>query len=794
MKNKKRFNLSTSVIAGILVMCMLVLSVSVIGRLSKFDFDYTDKEHKAVVTTKQELEQVLADGKYDGTDSDLENKDDGWIEIAGQGLKYGKFNILEVVPDRRYGYVGYMQEGCEPISEDITKRKYIMDAMVNNAPGSNDAYQEQFWFNAQFGGINLGDGSRIITREIGTYDGYYLKVEPGEGVYGLCTASNGVTYDSDNYVENVIMQSKFAVSANYSHSGYDFVWVELENGIADTDKTSKNQMDNLKVGDKIFVRNHKKCKYLNCNLIEKLMYNTDDVRVFTRTASELEAEPDLVRNVDMIYVLGDVENACTSAFSTYTHMYGGGATAGKFSQDNDIPTDQMLKIYDRVVNQQNLAIVYSHVLWGVGMDLNIQKLMFMLYMVENKDDYDDKSITGSGREFFNGFLKSKESPVFARVRYNPDDAEGDLRVSDIVYIDETNANLIVNGDYSGQYFRVDTEDIRRSDAKWEYNNYAKTYSNWPISFEDNWLLKWANGNGSFWTKVESWMRKEDGSLQDWVQHEGGIYVVDGVDYIYQSNVYNNNSFPLYKYYTEKYKFETDPGMGRYKNQYIHNDTGRTFRYGSDGELGDIAEAFKEIIPNKIMDPEQITTDGSQTRTVYMTMNIKNGNSVNLNAHGNKNIYINDYEFENGTIKDNFELDFEMKSTHPVERIIVTVKDKDYVFNYNGSTPLDNTQTGDPTNMDKYLSYVCATGGTLTITYGGTDEEIKNDYNVTSDVYKYNVVVKGLDSDDYNNINTPVKIKAETGFIIEKASGGNPTKYLTCEDNIMIVKNTFFELD
>ena len=819
MKKMNRNKLISGIMAGVLVICTLAIGLSVYTRLSSTDFQYGDEAVKGQVSSNNELEEVLADYTYDGTDSDYENKENGWKEINGKGLKYGKLNVLEIVPDTRYGYVGYMSEGTEPIADTDTERGYIMDAMVNNVPGSQyDAYQTQFYFNGSFGAVNLGDAGEIITQVQGKYSGYFLNVGTGKGVYALC--DSGTEYNSEGYVTNVVMMSKFKISGgNYNHGTYDYVWVETPDVTFDEGpKTTQTQMSNLKEGDAIYVYEYRKCKYQNNNLLGNLIYKTDDIRVFTRTASQLKDEPDLVRNVDIIFLSSSQEAACSASYNAYVKMYGEGAAAGTYDDSNDIPWEQVLTIYDRVVNKENLAIITAHSLANAGaLNRNMQRLIFMLYNIEDNEylakQSNTSAVTGSGRAFFNNMLPNllktneKESEVFAKVKDSADSSDDDytdIRVSDIVYIDEVTGHMKVNGSYSGKYYQGPISDkvnkLDKSEAKWEYNDGAdKDLEQWSSALLEDWMQRWANGYGSFWIQVSGWMKNDDGSLQDWVTYDDDPIDVDGTLYIHQSNQNNNSLFPLYKQFCAEYTFEYDPGIGCYRNQYIHNDTGMTFVYGSGGELGSIADSFKVIENNKIT-PEKITTDGSKKRIVYMTMNIQNGNSVNTDIAGaNKNIYINEYEFENtDKLKNSFEIAFEMKSTHPVKDIVLTIGKETLTFTYSGSPKLDDSQVDDPANMDKYLTYTCDDGPTLTLTHTGFDEDVIKDspdgYGVTSPVYVYSGTITGIDPSYFNSTNTAVNLKAISNFVLEKDSTGAATNYLSCEDNMTIVKNTFFDLD
>ena len=518
------------VVAGIMPIAMLFCDVSLYGTAAKKPCD--EKKAGYVITEEHESEKYFADGNYDGTASDYENKN-SYTGIKGeQTKKYGAVNVLDIVSDRRYGYVGYMQQGCEPVLEgdpvdetDYAARGYIMDSMVNNTPGTaySNKTQSQYYFNGNFGSINLGDKGKIVDREWGYYNGYFKKVEAGKGVYALCGNDSEMEYDG-NYVTSVVMKSLYGVSTG-SHTtttGYDYVWVETPDvDEKDGPKTTKEQMND---GENIYVYNYGKYKYKNANLLSKLFYGDDTealendggVKVFVRTPEELKAEPDLVENADIIFMAHGADTSCQAAYKAYTKYNGEGAAATSYSTgSNDISFDQVISVYKRVVLKQNLAIVTSHGLTNLSNDYNIKKLIFMLYYVNEKNG----DAFGSGREFFKNYLKScnDDNPVFARVKASADSADStysDIKISDIAYIDESTGEFVVDDTYSTNYIDGpligDVSVLDKSSAAWKYS--GKRTSGWSGAFKDDWLLGWTGGTGSFWNQLQSGQVDENGNI------------------------------------------------------------------------------------------------------------------------------------------------------------------------------------------------------------------------------------------------------------------------------------------
>lgn len=785
-----------NVVAGVLCLAMVVCDASLLGLLNG-----AQEENTEVITEEHKMDEYLVDGDYGGNKSDYENMSN-WGKVSGAAPKYGIFNILEIVPDTRCGYVGYMEEGCEPVSDDPLFRGYILDAMVNNVPGSQyDAYQNQYYFNSKFGNINTGS-TRIVDQEQGTYDGYFLKVASGTGVYALNTS--GTTYTSaasgkrdDDEVSNVIMVSLYAegggaYNSSYPHGTYDYVWVETNYGSnAEKPKTTRHQMNNLAEGDKIYVYNYRKCKYKNNNLMGELLYGDSSVdpasiKVFTRTPAQLVDEPDLVQNVDMIFLSEDVDTYSTSSFNAYKVYNGDGGSVGKYSSSNDIPFDQVMTIYDRVVNDEDCALVASHA-FGLSGSLNIHKLIFMLFAVDDKD-YNKShtgNVAGSGRAFFNNFIPAFKNKAEEIAKVSNDGGKTyteSVYGSDFVYIGD-DGTYNVSSNYSGAYFNEPDEGW-----KWDISGYVTTGdTDWHKNdFDGKWLLAWASGTNG--------------------------------------KKYDNHSFPLYAHFDKKYKINYSlPTNCSYKNQYMHNDNGMTFRCGNGGLLNDIAKTFSDNAKNKKITPDPNTEGDTKSRIVYLTVNIKNGSSKSSGDTTsdsyipNKNMYINQYELDNNKIKDEFVFDFTIKSTTPVTSVKATIGTNSYEFAYSGSTSMSGENLTKPTHMADYLNYkhgstsldltcVGINTGTMADVAAKIDAAIAADtshsiypagfqYEV-ADIYEYNGKLKVNDfyPDFFTNVkpNTPVTIEVFTD--LDTTYNDGTTGKLTAKDTMKIVVRNFFQLN
>ena len=766
-------------------------------------------------------------------------------EIEGPDA-FGIVNVLEIVPDERMAYVGYTIGGCEPLGESTEEKAWIMDAMANNSAGSQyNSWQNPYYKN-KFSALTTSTEIPAFIYEFGYYTGYFKKVAENQGYYSI-----GEIFTEGDKVTNVIMVSKFATNAESHASTYDYVWVESakdsEGNYVQSDDVYTTRSE-LQEGKPIYLHNYKKTKYLNNEEFLTLVYPAEvksggitykadgthgaysiagdtsatgvygdgtnlkaaelfkiasnsngnkGVKIFVRTPSQLQLEEnkDIIDNVDLIVMGINGDGTNDAAFNAYQLAYrdiksDAGDSVKKYSMTNDLTFEQVLKIYNRVCNE-DLAIVCSHLCYSDipnQQECNIWKLMFMLYLI-NVDGQDQAGICGSGREFFKDFLNTKEykdkARVIARAKtgvYSSDDFV-DLKASDIIRIDETDGSFITDEKYNGGYYQKLDGGYGPDYAVWRFNTKTNG-TKWPTSIKDDWLLGWSQAST-----------------------ENGSYV-------------GNDFFPLMYYYGKEQYWDNpkahgeyilksgtglnmNGGYGQYKNQMLFNNQYSLFTVGSGGGVSMMKSIIDDIKPKKIT-PKPSIIKTQVSKTAYMTMNIVNGDSVNKDIHGNKIMYVNQYEVNNANPEKNIPyipFEFEVRTTHPISKMVLKLKvgaSEETIATYAFSASSDDPLGDSP--ADK-LNYTFS-GGSGKLTKAPIDTtsdppEMRNPAKpknpitgvvVDDKVWKYTGTIKELIRDKFKDSrNVRVIFEVESSF---KVNGGTPLKAV---DEITVVKREFFAL-
>ncbi len=801
---------------------------------------------------------MCADGIFAGKGSDYEDVEHGkhgyskqeWVEGDDS---FGIVNVLEIVPDARMGFIGYTVGGCEPLGDTAEEKLWIMDGMANNSAGSeNDSWKNPY-YKDNFSAVSTSSDVPAMTYEYGYYTGYFKKVSPGCGVYAM----GDVSY-SGGKVSNVIMVSKFANSGNaLSNNGkYDYVWVE-----SDKDSEGKYKQSGLyttesqlKAGDPIYVYDYKKTKYLNNEEFLTVVYpakvkdggttyeadgvsgayntysstemksvNTNNkkaaelfkvatnsngnkgVKIFTRTPAQLQLDENksLIDNVDLIVMANSGDGTYEAALAAYKKRYEGTGLKTDselninkrdvYNSANDLSFDQIMTIYKRVVVEGDLAIACSHTCYtgnGNAQESNIWKLMFMLFLTNKAGD--DNTIAGSGREMFKDFMAEYKSdaPVIARVRKDVNSSDGftEIKASDLVRIEKDEngkGKFVVDSQYSGWFYEK-ISDIDGPDyVKWTFRNddINASGTKWPKSIKDNWLLAWTNGD---------------------------VYNKNGDQY--NKSGYDNSSFPLYKYYyygdpwnvanskgkyTARYDVGFDGSFSRYQNQMIYLDSYTLFRVGTSGGAAQLKSIIKDTPKKK--EPEPAGHYESVDLTAFMTMNILNGDSVNTDIGGNKIMYVNEYEIKPGGRLVSIPFNFEVRSTHPLDKMELYVDGIDdpiatYSFTTSGDEPFGNSA---PSTLA--YSYSTSKGGSGS----GTLKKSADESGLTPPGPRNPDVVEGVDDKVWRyegqineltksyfetSRNAKVYFKVYSTFELSDVEGP-----LSATDTITVVKREFFQL-
>ena len=795
-----------------------------------------------------------ADGIFTGRGSSDENTSDAFQsytqeeEIEGPDA-FGIVNVLEIIPDERMAFVGYTIGGCEPLGDSPEEKAWIMDAMANNSAGSSDNAWQNPYYKDKFSAVSTSSDIPAMTYEFGYYTGYFKKVATDQGMYSI----GAVSY-SGGKVSNVIMVSKFATNAESHASTYDYVWVESEKD--DDGKYTQKDLytteAELNAGDPIYVYNYKKTKYLNNEEFLTLVYpakvisgghvyeadgthaaySTDSttkstgvygdgtnlkavelfkkatnsngnkgVKIFARTPAQLQLEEnkDLIDNVDLIVIGINGDGTYDAAFNAYKKAFSNirsDATgdADTFSMTNDLTFAQVMKIYNRVC-KEDLAIVCSHLCYSAipnTQECNIWKLMFMLYLV-NVSGEDQAGVCGSGRELFKDFMTSykDKAPVIARAKtgVNSSDAFTDLKASDFIRIDETTGAFITDEKYNGGYYQRLAGGYGPDNVVWRFVNKTNGMK-WPTSFKDDWFLGWSQAST-----------------------ENGSYV-------------GNDFFPLLYYYGKeqywdnpktqgKYIIKSDTGLnmsngyGRYRNQMLFNNQYSLFTVGDGGGVSMLKNIIDDIKPNKIT-PQPSKHIEKVTKIAYMTMNIVNGDSVNKDIHGNKVMYVNQYEVNNKTESKNIKklpFEFEVRTTHPIKKMVLKLNIggvEETIASYDFGT-VSSDPLGDSPVSDTEMTYSISGGGSGKLDRAAIDTTAEPPENrnpakpknsegkeVDDKVWKYTGKIEELKREKFKDVrNAKVILEVESSFEVSDGVGG--TKPLSATDSITVVKREFFAL-
>ncbi len=636
-----------------------VISVSLKGGLSDndrivFESLTESDDYDVIINEDHLLSEAFADGKFDGDGSDYAIGGEGEYEDADKKLC---INILEIVPDERMAMAGYTIAGCEPV--DIT----ILDALVNQKTGRDG---QQWMYCPKLNGYGLTDLATNKSNPAAMYyvsdtmNGYYEYVGSEKGVYALITKPKGSSV-SGNYVKNVEMQSKFSDSKESVITGYNYVWVE-DDSLTDfvnesfDHKTEVSKVGNeSKLGDRIYVYDHQKHRYLNNDLFlctmssfcsglnntygiytggsvnapstnnvstssnyskVKSWRESNSFKVITREPGQVTLGD--VDNADLIIVACDTaDGSYTAAFNIASYIKSDNSSRKALSSSNDISADVLKRIYKHIVVDEDCAIAYSH---GTAsgswqFNTNVGRLACMLFFVNNL--YADEQLSsgeskiGTGRDFFKNLLNDYGGDIS---NTEIDQING-TKTTDYLYIDGSGM-LVVDGSSSSGW----NIDGRVFKEDWMFNNDLRYH------FVKDSYGNWRNG-------------------------------------VYISGDYNGLGFYA----------QSTQGTGRYRNQLCYMEDHTLLAYVS-GWAGDLA-----AINNATNHTPHYTEDGTTNKSYFLSMNIVNGDTMTKEAgtddindfNRNKTLYINKYEINE--MPESFTLPLQIKivTSHPIKSVKVT---------------------------------------------------------------------------------------------------------------------------
>ena len=806
-----------------------IVAAVLIGSISAADFALAiqmDRGNSLNVEYEQhDMEQYLADGKYDGKDSSLEvtNGDDDYVEDS---TNVSSFNILEIVRGEGLGTIGYSIDGFEPVPGDTPEMKHAcMDALVNTICGGdqNETKDELPNYVSNFM-TQFSDG-KIVPFSVPLETncrGYYKNVGAGNGYYSV------VKNTLDKKSHKVKMISKFYSNSSYqSEHLNDYIWVDSDLSVEEIENSTDFDEDN-----DIAVSNHRKKRYVNNNIFFNNFYipqsydggkykkstydewkKTHKVNLRTKTCQKLNNTD--IEWADLIYISEGSAGFDDRALELYN-----AATKQTLSKSN-YPSlelqsfEQVLKIYDRVVAREDVAIIFdcNQAARG-GADTNLKKLITMLFRVNTTEESN-----GAGRDMFMDYLPSYVNAWKAPGQRT--DAQSNLKVGKIT---EINGYMYQDfpryevesdkADYEGVYSYYDINGNLVSSDKPVYFNRNRSNTTDYIYIDEEtgkFMVKTDNSGSVYWVDFDGSMGDFAHRFVSWHTKDSSLYSKNGSDAWPMDRSGNEGSYFLkywwfssdvtdqgvhtpiyYQYYgwgNYRALTQDDVVEGNYKNQ--------SFSYECALFKGDLV---KKAIAGRANKREY--TDSKHVEKArhyfFLSANIENGDGVNRTMNGNKVLYINDYELEKGL--SSIPINFVARTSENISKIEVI---KAVGTNETILTTYNPASTNDITKPNSGLSFN-GTGGlslnlknetTYTDGVGGKKKPTKDTDHHDLYIYKYSSVTPGItlklsDLKQGGSSRLKTNNKVILRIFVEPVDGIE--KHV--DDEIIIVKRDFFMLD
>ena len=427
------------VIGAMLIVCMVITDASLYNALVSGDHILNDTgsndnglSSEYEIIENHVLETALADGEYDGKNSDIES---GQSDTYTTNETKRVFNILEIVPSESKGILGYTISGCMPFDNAVeipgsVKGTYIateadmkeayMDALVNKNPGYNeDSKQERFYDAVKELNNQMANEGGIAPYSYvgGEYKGYYKYVGTNKGVFAKADKSASVV------AGEIAMWSRFYEDTEnkFPNKGtYDYIFVYINEG--EGPSSDPNDLN---------VTNHKRLKYTNNEKFIREYLGESDAKtwrnshvcsVATRTPKSMTLDD--IENADIIFIkdagsetyyqhaifLNNKANGRATDYGKSERFVGGVTTNSDnqitgYTMANDIDDfEKVIRIYERVAVRQDVALVVEKIpafRTTKNIKANIHKLIAMLYYVK----VGPNGRYGDGRLFFTDFIK-----------------------------------------------------------------------------------------------------------------------------------------------------------------------------------------------------------------------------------------------------------------------------------------------------------------------------------------------------------------------------------------------------
>ena len=525
---------------------------------------------------------------------------------------------------------------------------------------------------------------------------YYAK-EVTESINGLYLASKNdskekVTerkstqsvqegFDYTYGIVDVNMTSKFQkLSGGGTNISYDYVWVEDDSNSLPVSTTAEcgKKLNKLQVGDRVYLKDYYKAKYLNNELFWTMIYQDDsnkygipgtsgeqplyldkgangkfenmrqgskyalspnlsgegtnkdvvdawkagkDIQVIPCSTDSIKWED--LEKADLIVFDGASDGAYQQQPKVYNCCFDttGQNWPGSVTSIPDITWEQALEIYKRVVVDGNCAICMAGIFVNHYDDSNLKKLFYMLYGIMDDDaaghpEQGDYTL-GSGREFFLDFLE-------------------DLVVT---HGDTASPNLetLATGNYL-QYSYIDS------------NGAAGKNGGEVIDYQRDTIKKNLTWNAA--DPVDSWVNATSGQpifVDRFLHYNSGSSLQVPIYYYYTEDAHHYRENPTWR--------DPNPNEKYWNNQMTYNSTHSLFKYLRDADFANATWIGKILRYNN---------------PPFLSMKILNYDSCNSDGT-NKVIPIHDYEYEKKMVTGGKKIPINYRILSSTEIVSITIE-------------------------------------------------------------------------------------------------------------------------
>lgn len=641
----------------------------------------------------------------------------------------------------------YAPETVKKVKKGQGEYKLVKD--VYEYVGLNKDGEYSVTFEAQYNKNFDKYGKRVyaVDKVIETGNGTYLasKNDSKENVQKRSsTATVQEGFDYTDGITDVSMTSKFqGINGNTKGISFDYVWVEDDSSELPVSTTAEvgKKLNKMKVGDRVYLKNYYKAKYLNNELFWTMIFQGDDGKYGIpgtsgeqplyldkdasgryenmRQGSKYQLAPDAsgegtnkdfvdawkagktievipcstdsiqwedLEKADLIVFDGASDGAYQQQPKVYNCCFDttGQNWPGSVSSIPDISWEQALEIYKRVVVDGDCAICMAGIFVNHYDDSNLKKLFYMLFGVMDEDAPDDPSkgdkTLGSGREFFLDFLEELV------------ESHGDPN--------SPNLETLASGNYL-QYSYIDNNGAAGKNGgtllDYQRDNMKRDLS-WSSSSP---IDSWVNGNNIF--------------VERFLQYNSSSDLQVPIYYYYTQDAHHMKENPTWR--------DPNPNEKYWNNQMTYNSTHSLFKYLREANFANATWIGKILRYNN---------------PPYMSMKILNYDSCNSDG-SNKVIPIQRYEYEKKMVAagKTIPINYRIVSSTEILSIKITLPDGTVV----SQTPVEaSSSSGYTYNMTYDVPYTLLTTNSnkFTVTARNATKEISDSVIISiADMFELN---------------------------------------------------------